>query len=369
MLSRDMVLAPKVVTVEFSLSPVFTVLESMHLLTDAHELSGLAEWITTTAAKMPAELHRRNNIVFNVMHPLFVIEDGNTGSFDRFEDFIAYVQNHDAAELRSMLVRQWISWMEMNPDDWSPEGIPTAEALLNNVDAFIEFMDRVHHCSDEEMTAIWREGHTFLQDPARMQALIISHLREMYETYVRPEYERTLPMLHESVMAFQKMNYVDMTPLEAIRAVTGRDLSGKTEPMMDQVDRLIFVPSPHIGPYVAKCYVQKTMYVIFGARLPRGAAASSPDLSRAELLVRLNALADDTRLRILEMLTRTDEMYAQDIIERLGLSQPTVSRHLSQLSATGYITERRQEVAKVYSLNTDRVMDTLRAITSFLTRQ
>lgn len=369
MLSRDMVLAPKVVTVDFSLAPVFNILESLHLLSDAKELSGLGEWISATAARMTDDQRRRNNVVFNVMHPLFIVEDAAHMQFDRFEDFIRYVERHDADQLRNTLTSQWVTWMDKYPEDWPVGTAPSIESLLNNVDAFIEFMSIVNHCDDDDVEAIWREGHDILQDPARMRSVIVSHLREMYDAYLQPEYERTLPMLHESVMAFQKMDYANLTPLEAIRAVTGRDLSGKTDPWMDQAEQVLFVPSPHIGPYVAKCYVKQTMYVIFGARLPRGASVTSPDLSRAELLVRLNALADDTRLRILEMLTRHDEMYAQDIIERLGLSQPTVSRHLSQLSATGYLTERRQDVAKVYSLNSDRVMDTLRALTTFLTRQ
>ncbi|MBK8030559.1 MAG: helix-turn-helix transcriptional regulator [Chloroflexi bacterium] len=58
-----------------------------------------------------------------------------------------------------------------------------------------------------------------------------------------------------------------------------------------------------------------------------------------------------------ELLTRHDELCAQDIIERLGVSQSTVSRHLSQLRATGYIVERRREVSECYSLNTYRVVD------------
>jgi DNA-binding transcriptional ArsR family regulator len=176
-------------------------------------------------------------------------------------------------------------------------------------------------------------------------------------------------MLQESVAAFQKLDYSNMTAYEAIRAVTGRDMTGKIDLKLSDVDQLVFVPTAHIGPYIGKYLHENTLYITFGARLPRGVQSASSDLSRAELLIRLNALADDTRLRILELLTRHDELCAQDIIERLSLSQPTISRHLSQLSATGYITERRREVAKCYSLNTDRVMDTLRALTNFLSRQ
>lgn len=156
-----------------------------------------------------------------------------------------------------------------------------------------------------------------------------------------------------------------MTALEAIRVVTGRDLGG----IWDEWGKeLIFVPSPHIGPYVTRYDVpDKTKsWVVFGARLPEGARVSSPALSRSELLVRLSALADDTRLQILELLTYNDELCASDIIKTLKLSQSAASRHLRQLTATGYLLERRREVAKCYSLNPQRVDDTLRALKRFL---
>jgi ArsR family transcriptional regulator len=176
-------------------------------------------------------------------------------------------------------------------------------------------------------------------------------------------------MLQESVEAYQKLTFSDMTPYEAIRAVTGRDMRGRLDNKFDGADSVVFMPSAHIGPYVGHFREETALGISFGARLPRGAQIASSALSRSELLVRLNALADDTRLRILELLTQHDELCAQDIIEILGLSQSSVSRHLSQLTATGYLIERRREVSKCYSLNTDRVVDTLRALTNFLSRQ
>jgi ArsR family transcriptional regulator len=108
------------------------------------------------------------------------------------------------------------------------------------------------------------------------------------------------------------------------------------------------------------------MGLVFGARLPEGALIDAPDLSRAEMLVRLNALADDTRLRILKLVADQGEQRSQDIMNRLELSQSASSRHLKQLSATGYLNERRCEGAKCYSLNPERLEDTLCAIRNFL---
>jgi DNA-binding MarR family transcriptional regulator len=77
-------------------------------------------------------------------------------------------------------------------------------------------------------------------------------------------------------------------------------------------------------------------------------------------------MADDTRLRILRLIAEEGEKRSQEIKRELDLSQSAASRHLKQLSATGYLAERRCEGAKCYSLNMDRVEDTLKAVSAYL---
>ena len=56
----------------------------------------------------------------------------------------------------------------------------------------------------------------------------------------------------------------------------------------------------------------------------------------------------------------------EDIMLQLELSQSAASRHLTQLTATGYLEERRCEGAKCYTLSPERVENTLRAVAAFL---
>ena len=75
-------------------------------------------------------------------------------------------------------------------------------------------------------------------------------------------------------------------------------------------------------------------------------------LSRAEVLGPLTALADDTRLRILESLTEQGEQRAQEIIALLDGSQGNVSRHLKQLVGGGLVRERRAgDANKLYEFD------------------
>ena len=66
------------------------------------------------------------------------------------------------------------------------------------------------------------------------------------------------------------------------------------------------------------------------------------------------------------MIAENGEMRSQDIIEAVDLSQPSVSRYLTQLTVTGYLHERRVHGAKAYTLNRDRIEKTLKAVRKFL---
>ena len=66
----------------------------------------------------------------------------------------------------------------------------------------------------------------------------------------------------------------------------------------------------------------------------------------------LKALADDTRLKILNALDEKD-MYVELLAERLQLSAPTVSFHMKKLLAAGLVDSRREQYYTVFSLRRD----------------
>ena len=69
----------------------------------------------------------------------------------------------------------------------------------------------------------------------------------------------------------------------------------------------------------------------------------------ADSLALLKAIADDTRLRILQALDKKD-MYVELLAQRLRLSPPTVSFHLKKLYSAGLIDSKKEQYYTVYSL-------------------
>jgi len=62
------------------------------------------------------------------------------------------------------------------------------------------------------------------------------------------------------------------------------------------------------------------------------------------------ALADETRLRILALLLREEELCVCDLIAALKLPQSTVSRHLAYLRKSGLVNDRRCGLWMYYSI-------------------
>ena len=60
------------------------------------------------------------------------------------------------------------------------------------------------------------------------------------------------------------------------------------------------------------------------------------------LASRFKALADPARLRILSLVSERDEVCGCDLVDPLGLSQPTVSHHLKVLWEAGLLTRERR---------------------------
>jgi len=367
----DFIVAPVAPPVSVALEPAHNALNSLLLLARVDELSGLDTWVTRTAAALTPEQRHVNRLVLIGVH-FAVVPDQSFPSFPAYVDYLAAL---DPVILRNRVFNAYAQVFKKEekccapPDPTSKQASIDVVPVLADVDAFLAFLKERFPAENID-DQIESEAHRYLNDPPAMQALIVSHFRSMWETLLSPEWDRVAPMLQTSADAFRQLRLGDLSRFEAIQLVLGRDFGNEEENFwkvaLEHTERLIFVPSTHLGPYIGKFRSGDTLWVLFGARIPEGAQIHAPDLSRAEILVRLNALADDTRLRILKLISEGDELRSQEIMTRLALSQSAVSRHLKQLSATGYINERRCEGAKCYTLNPRRVEDTLRAISAFL---
>jgi ArsR family transcriptional regulator, arsenate/arsenite/antimonite-responsive transcriptional repressor len=81
------------------------------------------------------------------------------------------------------------------------------------------------------------------------------------------------------------------------------------------------------------------------------------DASRRELAARFKALADPTRVAIVNRLAATDECCVCDLTGAFELSQPTISHHLRLLREAGLVEASRRGTWAYYRLIPEAVAE------------
>lgn len=349
------------------LEPALNVFTTMLLLAKAEDEPGFHEWLTKTRSQMSAEERFRHKLVTIGFHYAILPQvPGMT-----FKEYLEDLEATPPSRLRERLLKAYegacytdeAQKYKNQPVNW--------DEVLTSGKNYVEFLRSRFgdEATDEEVET---RAHEYVIDPAALKQLVTGHIRWFWKNYLQAEWTRVRPMLEESARAFNQVDYGDMTRLQIIEYVTGKDVSSEAKweskwgKDVQKTDELVFVPNAHIGPYMRADKIHDTYYIYFGAHLPEGSDIRVPELDRAEIVSRISALADDTRLQILQRIAENGEMRSQEIIEAINLSQPSVSRYLSQLTAAGYLQERRANGAKAYFLNRERIEKTLQAVRAFL---
>jgi DNA-binding transcriptional ArsR family regulator len=350
----------KTVDIVFSLEPAYNAIGSLSLLDMADEFSGLSEWVYRTTQTLSQEQLRTNQLVLHDVSAYLV--DASWPSFPAWVDDLAA---RDATAMRDRALQVWLTGVRKKVDGEIPdlsEILADRAMYLSLVENFLRLKGRPYDRS------FWEEIHSLLNDPPTRKNLIVTHLRVMWDEILAPEWERNLSMLEETITAFESLNLSGLTAVEALSQVVLRaQIPQESVNYLAQLDHIIFIPSAHTGPYILQLgsHSDTTARFLIGARIPEGATIRLPSLSRSELLMRLNALANDTRLRILQLLAQKGELGTPDIIAQLDLSQSAGSRHLEHLTATGYLIARSHQGTNIYQFNPDRIDYTFKSLKEF----
>ncbi len=361
MANLELIAPQKTALFQFSTAPVHNMLCSLFLLNE--DKSEITDWITQTVNELtPAQL-RTNKLVTTLASRL--LEETNWASFP---SWLAHLQSREPLNIRDELVDDFLKasagYIGVSVDD-----LPTPEALLADAEAYVSIYEQVYekkgHRCDCEFHA---EEHRLLSNPALLQETLVTHLQWMWGEYLRPEWERIQSMLTDSIAAFETLDFSGMSTEDALRRITGRDQMPQIwGHWIATIEQIVMIPSAHIGPFLMTIdKSESTVWLVMRAHIPDGANISSPSLTRSELLMRMAALSNDTRLRILELLNTEGEQNANEIQTQLDLTQSATSRHIQQLFATGYLHQRRLEGVKHYRINYDRVHNTADALIRFL---
>lgn len=335
-----LVVAKSLPQVRFSVSLPLSLVSTMSLICATPHFEGLDAWLSETRQRLaPASLDEMSLVL------------GFSGRFQRFaEEVYATLLAGDIA----LSYEAFMSWLRALPGEIYVEmahralakgGKPPlqpeeVQALLQDSTALAE------HLCLADLKVDLGAALSLLQDLAQLRPRFIAVVGRFWREVYQEEWTATLPMMRRSTAYHRRQRYrLDFPDL--FMAVTERLLPKAHADLAPE--RVRFVPSCYIGPYFTFTRYARGLAVLYNCRTMhmRRRPSEGPGL-----FPMLKALADETRLQIVEIL-RGREMYAQQIVGRLGISQAAVSRHLRLMVSAGVLRVRREGGAKFYALNSD----------------
>jgi DNA-binding transcriptional ArsR family regulator len=332
--------------IQFVASPVLDMLNTMYFTSLVLEMEGIDGWPEQLRSEMAPDLLAELDALYN--YPagdpgiMGIFGDDLFGAPALWADVGRLVEHvrsmplgDEGTEAAPGVQKLIYQTTFRYPEDVVPgeyAGLPAREAVLR----------RMESLDDRDARAII----ALFDRPEELRERMARLIERFYEEHYRPQMATRLAALERSAAAHRQETTADAAQLAT--KLTGRNtcLEGVCA---GPFTRLVFTPSPDMGPY-SSCAVIGDIHGLIYPLEPEYRGTAAEDAEETRLARIYKALGDEQRLRILRML-RDREMYAQEIVERTGLHQSVVSRHLSFMKAVGLVRARKQNNMKFFSLN------------------
>ena len=236
--------------------------------------------------------------------------------------------------------------------------VPAIQAIISDKQTYVNLITTVcetkgHECDADELAAQFDE----MRNGSAYRDRLAEGVRHLWEKYLKEEWPRVQPTVEASVRAFESIEVPGESFVDQLKFITEREtMPEEWQSVLELATEVVFIPSVHIGPFMILFeFDGQTAYVVGQARIPEGSTVQAAELDRSDLLIRLAALSDPSRLRVLELAADRGTITTQDVMDVLELSQSSASRHLTQLTATGLLAVDASERTKRYKVNESRV--------------
>jgi DNA-binding transcriptional ArsR family regulator len=201
--------------------------------------------------------------------------------------------------------------------------------------------------------------------PVELKRSVIRLIRGIWDEGYREEFAARLPVLQEA--ATLATGTAGFGFALAFVEMTGNRMPSSLITGASEVESVTFCPSYHVGAFISYTAYPPNLIVYFDApgfveRIrPRvGANGAAAERARVtaldtdDFLEGLRALGDSNRLRVIDLLAG-GELYAQEIVGRLGIAQSAVSRHLALLERAGLVKVQPRRGMKYYAVDCGRL--------------
>jgi ArsR family transcriptional regulator len=351
----DLIESSSPLNIAYLVSLPHSLLSTISLVCAAPQFEGLGDWLQETRLRLPPDLHAELCLLVNF-----------PGSYHRFTaELITHLPNSISDmgfdELMTHLAAisgadyQGIALKALARGATPPPQPADLIELLDRPDAWAAYLLSVESEANPAAVAL------LVRDGEGLRHRLLTALSRFWQEIYAEEFQATRPLMERSVAHHRAQSY-SPNFLDLFTTVTGRLAPEGVRRLLPEVSTVTFIPSCYVGPYVAYTRTEDNLILYYNCR----ATPTSPAvIDGASLYPPLKALADETRLQILALL-RGQELYAQEIVDQLDISQPAVSRHLNLMAAADVLSIRREGAAKYYSINGETLATLADALRTFV---
>ncbi len=373
----ELVVGRPALQVKTAVSIPLDMISVMSLLYRAVPGSGLDRWLIAARRALSKQLQDdldllhgfSGRLLYYMEEPIMRFEPLRDDRLDAsIDDLLAFLEDLPASDYREMAIR---AFDRVHQD----LGTGLATPSLDEESAWYRYVEPGMTTADADDVV------PLILDPLNLKIRTIRLIRGVWESVYRDEYVLRRDELAdaERIARVEAARGFGM----AFAALTGNRLPSTLAAGLNQVAHITFCPSAHIGAFVSYVSYPPDLVVFFSAQhvlhgedvaIEPGvtfaaAGAGQPlgddvgSLTGEALLETLRALGDPNRLRILDLLA-SGQLYAQEIVGRLGIAQSAVSRHLSQLERAGLVQVEPRRGMKYYAIDRTQLLslaDTLQA--------
>jgi DNA-binding transcriptional ArsR family regulator len=365
----ELVVGKPALQVKFVVSLPLDLVSMMSLLYRAVPGSGLDPWLVATRRAMSEELRADLDLLHGFTGRMLYYMEEPTMRFeplrpDReeagFEEFLGFLEG-------------------LSPDDYLSMVTSAVERVHRDLGTGLKaplFEDEVAwrmFLQPGLTTAHIDDVVQLISDPTSLKRRTISLIEGVWNAGYADEFAARLPALREAIALATAQSGGHGFGM-AFADLTGNRLPATLVSGLNDVELVAFCPAYHLGSFVSYVLYPPALVVFFGApellerwggQPANGAVgeATGPmengaqfyvSVEAEDLLDGLRALGDPNRLRIVDLLAG-GELYAQEIVGRLGIAQSAVSRHLSVLERAGLVKVRPRGGMKYYAVECGRM--------------
>lgn len=350
----ELIVTPPTVAVRFYTSLLHSLMTVAGLLHVGNRLEGLSDWFRQAEARLQPNtvaglqpIAMLSILATGVQGFLIDSVPSDSAANTDFDALVQHLQEIDTVQLQKVAFQAMQESLQRIEQLAPDEALPTDEHALRTM--IVQAYEQTANRWDPPLATPMDPSDfvDLLLDAEAMRDHLLIALRTLWaDVYQQQIVEDQTQHLAAKTYHQQQQYPEDFRSI--FRAVTGRTLPEWLQRQLSTLRYADFVPASHIGAHITISMLGDKWWIGFNANLipaHRGHGSFSPLLYPV-----LKALADETRLKIVTLLTE-GTFNVGEIADALNLTQSTASRHLSLLAKTDILETRRDGTMRYYTLN------------------